>query len=399
MTTKRSRLRGGALPLGATILVFVSGGIGGWYARYLNIENRFAEQFQDIAENLIEGEQAPSWPPAQEEVLEPEDAGPILPVLPPPREGFQARDGQWEDIVYIEAIFGEANFDDALPTIVLIHGRGGRAELPGGPFWGIGHAFRVVVPQAPDRLGQGFQWIPVYVGQGLVDRMSSTLFQAAGHVADMLRYMRETMPMVGKPIVTGFSQGGIMTITLAIHHDDVVGVALPLACWLPPPLEPPYQRQDIVFPWIRAMHGIADPTVPIEPTRELFARLEERGFEVDLVEFDGAVHAMNDAMNDLFHDWLEAAVCFVEQDLGCLFAADVRAAERLGRPPPEPPLLDAGPSDARPGARLRRDASPDANPEATEFPEEQATEPLVEEEPAPTEESPGPGEPLPEGAL
>jgi phospholipase/carboxylesterase len=279
----------------------------------------------------------------------PADAGPPIPLPERPAEGILARRGLFEDIHYLEVVLGGAGFDDPLPIVFLFHGRGGRAQLPGGPFQQLSHPVRVIVPQAPDRLGEGWEWVPVSVGSGLVDRLSSTLFEVGSRLAHMIRTLWRERPTVGRPIVTGFSQGGLLTYALALHHDDVVGHAFPLATWLPPPLEPTYRREDLRYPAIRSVHGADDRIIPVGPTRALVERLRARGFDVELHEFEGVGHELNDPMNALFHRWLERAVCEEVGDEICLGGLE---------PGEEPPVLDggvdAGPPDAGVDAGRRR---------------------------------------------
>jgi phospholipase/carboxylesterase len=270
------------------------------------------------------------------------DAGPPLPALPPDSATFHVRDEERDGIYYLEVVIGEADFDDELPMIVVLHGRGGRAQIPGGPFLGLTHPVRVIVPQATEPLGSGFEWLPVYVGQGLVDRLSSTLFAQASRIAELVRELRRHRPTTGRTIVTGFSQGSLLTITLALYHDDLFGAAFPLASWLPPPLVPAYRRRDLSYPPIRSMHGTADPTIPFEPTRELYAQLRDLGFDVTFVPFAGVVHTISDAENALFHEWLDAAVCDVVMDDDCADAAEARAAAML---PADSMFSDAGADD------------------------------------------------------
>lgn len=245
------------------------------------------------------------------------DGGPPIALPDGDLAGVQVRRGRHEDIHYIEVVLGQATFDDALPLVVVLHGRGGSAQLPGGPFLGLSHAVRVIVPQAPDRLGGGWEWLPVSVGSGLVDRLSASLFQVSSRIARMIRAITSERPTIGRPIVTGFSQGGLVTYALALHHDDVVGHAFPLSTWLPPPLEPLYRRDDLRYPPIRSMHGGADPVIPIAPTHELVDRLRARGFDIELHEFEGVGHEMSSGMDALFHAWLERAVCDAVGDVDC----------------------------------------------------------------------------------
>jgi phospholipase/carboxylesterase len=245
--------------------------------------------------------------------------------------------------------------------VVLLHGRGSRAQLPGGPFENLSHAIRVIVPQASEPIGDGWQWLPVRVGSGLLDRLAASLVATGGQRARFLRVVQGTRSTVGKPIVTGFSQGGIVSYGLAFYHDDVVGTVIPIAAWLPPALEPAYRRTDNTYPPVRALHGREDGTVPIGPTRELFERLKERGFDAELVEFEGARHETTPAMNALFHAWLESAICQALDDAVCVWDAENEARALQGLPPQDAGVYrvasevpgdastaaDAGPTDAR----------------------------------------------------
>ncbi len=322
----------------------------GWLASDVVHDDRFRD-IAAIAEALMQEEAGAAWPPRQHEgrldagvPVPPDegidrtvDIGPPLPPTPPDRPGFRVRQEQRDGLYLLEAVIGDADFDDPLPMVVVLHGRGDRAHVPGGPFMALSHPVRVVVPQAPDPLGDGWQWLPVRVGDGLVDRLSSTLFETSDRLARFIQSMLDDRRTEGRAIVTGFSQGGLLTLTLAVHHDDVVGHAIPLAAWLPPPLEPSYRRRDRYYPEIRAMHGTVDPIVPIDPTTALFGRLSELGFDVELVQVPGVEHTMNADMNRLFHEWLDEAVCERVGDPACAAQARRQAAE-LRALPAAPPV-------------------------------------------------------------
>lgn len=242
--------------------------------------------------------------------------------------GLQVRTGNAQGLEYIEAVLGhDVDFDDAMPLAVLIHGRGDRARIPGGPFWGLGGPIRVIVPQAPDPLGDGYEWLPVRVGENLVDRLTTSLLARAAQVASMLRELVEALPTAGRPMVVGFSQGGLLTFALATHHSDVVQAAFPLSAWLPPALVPPYHRDDIRYPTIRGMHGSADPIIALEPTAELYDALDHRGFDVAFEVFDGVGHVMTSPMNEQLHAWLQ-------EEMGRVVSQGIRDGVLDGGPPP-----------------------------------------------------------------
>lgn len=366
-----------------TLLLVGTSSVLGWllWSRG-QLEARFEED-HPIAEAL-QGEleeESGAWPPMVGATVMTdagadtgEDVGPEA-LLPEPLDtpGYIAREGERDGIRYLEVVVGDAQFDDVLPMLVMIHGRGGRASVPGGPFLGLAYPVRIIVPQAPEPLGQGFQWLPVYVGQGLVDRLSSTLFQTASRLANVLRALREERPTIGKVIVSGFSQGALLTLALAIHHDDLVGHAFPLASWMPPPLVPAYRRPDLSYPRIRSMHGTADMTIPLGPTRQLFAQLGDMGFDVELVEFEGVEHVISEEENTIFHHWLNAAVCMTLGDVECAVEAEMQAAivrqielpdAGLGFPDANNDAGDVGPIPPDAGEDAGDDAGEDAGEDA-----------------------------------
>ncbi|MFK7989103.1 MAG: alpha/beta hydrolase [Sandaracinaceae bacterium] len=357
---------------------------------------------------VFSGDVPTSWPPPSQASLETElehteamqrlgatglapdgyrpDAG-----VPGHVPGLQVRTGEAAGLFYIEAVFGRgAQFESTMPMAVLIHGRGDRARIPGGPFWGLSSPIRVIVPQAPDPLGDGFEWLPVRVGSGLFDRLTTSLMARSSHVARFLREMQERVPTAGRPMVVGFSQGGLLTLALAVHHSDVVSAAFPLAAWLPPALVPQYRREDVVFPRIRSVHGRADRIIPLRPTQEVFDSLEGAGFEVELVPFDGVEHTMSADMNAQLHSWLDEALTGVVQQ-------SVEDGLLDGGVPPCP---DAGSPDAgRPDAAWLDGGIPEAGVDGgLDFDDPCAPRPISDAGPL-MDAGPGEAEPEPESFL
>lgn len=228
--------------------------------------------------------------------VDPSDAP--LPTGP----GVRARAFVFEGLWVAEVELGRHPSGVRLPLVMMLHGRGDQPRVPGGPFGRVPTPLRVLVPRGPFRLGEGFSWTRHSVTQGRHHELAEDLLSAAERLARLIAHVRDTRATAGTPIVTGFSQGAMLTWTLALHHDEV-GLAMPIAGWVPPEARPLDPRTPPTW----AMHGTADPIVTIEPTRAWVAELREHGNAVVLEEFDGVAHTVTPAMNALFETWLERA--------------------------------------------------------------------------------------------
>ena len=193
-------------------------------------------------------------------------------------------------LAHLEIITGNAKPTDALPLVVAIHGLGDRPESFAHLFDGFGSRARVLVPRAPQPYLDGYSWFPLAMNDA--KKSASGIRKAARHIARWLTEIRTTKKSVGRPIVTGFSQGGMLSFALAVHHPEVVAEAIPVSGWLPPQLWPAALGKSAAHPPIVALHGAADTRVPIEPTRDSVAHLLGLGFQIELREFEGVEHSI-----------------------------------------------------------------------------------------------------------
>lgn len=255
------------------------------------------------------------------------------PVAPAPRDhyeerapGVHVREGESDGIGFLDVVLGDVDPESELPLVIVIHGRGDRPRVPGGPFAGLTRAVRVVMPRAELAAGEGFSWLPVRAADGQTDVLAAALGDVSARLARLIEHVRAVRPTRGPTIVTGFSQGGMLTITLAIRHPALVGVAFPLAGWLPPPLWPS-GAPPANAPAIRTMHARDDDRIAYAPTLESYEHLRAAGWDLELATFDGVGHAMSVDMDALFHGWLERALEAIERGDTALVEPPVRVAE------------------------------------------------------------------------
>lgn len=243
-----------------------------------------------VAAAPSEAKSAP--PPPAEVVPEP------IPALP-----------QAGPLHYYERILGEADADAELPMIVAIHGLGDDPVNFSHLFDLFPAPVRLIAPQAPSPTeGGGWSWFPLRARDPDVQRLSEGMHQASELLSDALEVLVRERPTLGRPVVTGFSQGGMLTLTLAIEHPEQVAAAVAVGGWLPPPLWPASPPDAAIAPPIVALHGTADTAVRFEPTQQSLQHLQAQGFDVKLVAYEGVPHVISPEIHRDMSDALIDAV-------------------------------------------------------------------------------------------
>jgi phospholipase/carboxylesterase len=195
---------------------------------------------------------------------------------------------------YLEQLTGGATAGERLPLVVAMHGLGDRPESFVQVFAAIRAPARLIVPYG-EPWREGFSWFP----PGSLDDPAQ-LAEGTGRAADRVAAMIETLvrekPTAGKPIVTGFSQGGMLSFTLAVRHPEIVGAAFPVGGVIAPALVPGSWPMASEAPRIEAFHGVADERVPFARARASVERLRAAGMDATLHEYPGVGHAIPPAM-------------------------------------------------------------------------------------------------------
>lgn len=165
----------------------------------------------------------------------------------------------------MERTTGGAAHGAQLPMLVFMHGLGDHPRADWLPAFDF--PARVIFPQAPTPYGKGYAWFDFHGTASDPERRAGAISAAAAQVARMLQQLVRDRPTAGKPVVTGFSQGGMLSYAVALHHPQAISRAFPVAGSLPPSLwriAPGAQVAPIV-----AWHGDADPIVPLGPTQTM----------------------------------------------------------------------------------------------------------------------------------
>jgi phospholipase/carboxylesterase len=238
---------------------------------------------------------APVQPPAQ---------APAQPVEPPTEAPELL---EVAGVHYLELVTGGADPSAELPMIIAIHGLGDSPEGFSGLLASFDQPARVILPRALAPYESGWSWFPIRARDNDVEGLSAGIERAASVLAKAIPELVEQRPTKGKPIVTGFSQGGMLSFCLAVHHGELFSAAFPVGGWLPPPLWPKPGADVSLAPPIVAFHGDEDVAVKLEPTQQAVVNLQRAGYRVELNTYTGVGHAITEDMHgDLFDGLREA---------------------------------------------------------------------------------------------
>jgi phospholipase/carboxylesterase len=243
----------------------------------------------------------PAAPSAQGPTAEPALADPG----PPPEPPWPTAAG----LAYREVVLATADPEQPLPMIVAIHGLGDGPDNFQHLLDGFAEPVRVILPRGLDTVPEGgWSWFPIRARDPDVEALATGIRGAADRIASGVAALQQSRPTVGKPIIMGFSQGGMLTFALAVHHPEVVGHAVAVAGWLPPPLWPTAPGKAVRYPPLLALHGTADVAMPFPPTQQAVQALVALGIAAELVSYEGAGHMIPDLMRRDLHARLTDAV-------------------------------------------------------------------------------------------
>ena len=172
-------------------------------------------------------------------------------------------------------------------TLVAIHGYGTSPAGLKSLFSGLPTPVQVILPRGPiprDRLGWAWFSRSREVSPG---ELATQITAQADLLTEGLSTLPTPAPIRGKPIITGFSQGGMLSWSVAIRHPDAIGGALPLSGYLPEPGLPTTPIQAVP---IHAFHGRMDRVIPLDAATRTAEAVREQGGAVVLSTYPDTNH-------------------------------------------------------------------------------------------------------------
>lgn len=215
-------------------------------------------------------------------------AGPIA-----PQPGGTTR-GEIAGMRYLEHMTGGARSDERVPMIVALHPMGGDPADFLQLLRRYRRRARLILPYGHPNGGM-YIWYDYSAGD---DVAAPRVTRETDRIATALAALVAARPTIGKPLVAGFSQGGIMTFALAVTHPEALAAAFPISGLLPPSLYPSAALSSMprptTLPPIAAFHGASDLAVPTQGARASIAELRGAGYTAELHEYAGVEHDIAD---------------------------------------------------------------------------------------------------------
>ncbi len=203
-----------------------------------------------------------------------------------PKSPSWPRRSKYDGIDFIELFPGDA--DESAPLIIAVHGMGDKPDNWIDAWTPFPAKVQIALPRAFTKYGDGFSWFELH------DGMSDAELGTEVAIAEE-KLWKGIAKLAGarKVIVTGFSQGGILSFAMAARHADKIAYAFPVSGSCPGPLLPKNKAR--AAPLV-ALHGTADPVLAFAGGRGAVDAFKEQGNSATLREYPGVGHQLTPEM-------------------------------------------------------------------------------------------------------
>lgn len=183
--------------------------------------------------------------------------------------------------------------DASSPLIVAVHGRGDRPENWVDAWRKFPEKAWIALPRAFTAFGPGWSWFDLH--EGMTDaELGAAVGEAEARLWRGVAALAADKTRANKKIlVTGFSQGGILSFAMAARHPDAIAYAFPVSGSCPGPLLPKNGAR--AAPLV-ALHGTEDHVLDVKWGRGAVHAFAEQGNQATLKEYPGVGHTITPAM-------------------------------------------------------------------------------------------------------
>lgn len=235
-----------------------------------------------------------------------------------------ARHEEWQDIPYLVMETQGGSGHEPLPLVIALHASGSQPEALAPALAELPVRARIVLPCGSFERPTGRSWFPKGMGDLPASQQARWITAAEDRLSALITHVQERYPTEGRPLLTGISYGGDLSLLLLLHAPHAYSAAFPIAARLLPQWQLSAAACGDRCPPIHALHGRDDTTVPMAPTAAALQQLAAQGREVSI---QGYAHTGHDFTAPM------------QADLRVAIAAQIRAAtggdkvREITRPP------------------------------------------------------------------
>lgn len=186
--------------------------------------------------------------------------------------------------------------DESLPLIIALHASSSSPEELAPAFIALPVRARIILPRGPYPRPTGHSWFPKGVDALPASEQAALTAAAEARLAAFIEQMQARYATRGRPLLTGVSYGGDLSLLLVLHQPTRYDGAFPVAARLLPEWSQSAVECGASCPPIHALHGRDDTTVPMAPTQAALAQLAARGRDASLRAYDDTTHDFTPAM-------------------------------------------------------------------------------------------------------
>ncbi|UNK18336.1 dienelactone hydrolase family protein [Paenibacillus sp. N3/727] len=192
--------------------------------------------------------------------------------------------------------------DKTYPTIFTLHGKGSNEEDMSGLVAPLAADFILIHIRGNHAFGPGYQF---YELKGLGNPVREMFDQAVQQLEKFIHYASDKYPVdVSRRYVLGFSQGAILSMTLALTMGDQLKGIVALNGYVPDFVKKEYLLQSVRDVSVFLSHGELDPIFPISIGHETAAYFQPRTPHLTFNTYPAA-HGVSEENQRDFVRWIE----------------------------------------------------------------------------------------------
>lgn len=192
--------------------------------------------------------------------------------------------------------------DKTYPTIFTLHGKGSNEEDMSGLLAPLAADFVKIHIRGNLALGPGYQF---YELKSIGNPVREMFDQSVQQLEAFIHYATDKYPVdVNKRYLLGFSQGAILSMTLALTMGDQLKGIAGLNGYVPDFVKEEYSLQSVKDVSVFVSHGEFDPVFPIRIGHETAAYFQPRTPHLTFNTYPSAHGVSMENQRDLMR-WLE----------------------------------------------------------------------------------------------